>query len=127
MYFIGILFIWHIKCKSVYPVYLVYKVYRAYKIHRQTKTKWGHIKDQEWGKAMGKGKEVGAMTMVITKSSQKGLKDGWTRATFILRKDYLEKIKASAYWQRKKVKEVIDEALGAFLKGKKIRPLRSNK
>ena len=59
--------------------------------------------------------------MAMTKSSQKGLKDGWTRATFILRQDYLEKIKASAYWERKKVKEVLDEALGTYLKGKKIK------
>lgn len=65
-------------------------------------------------------------TMVIAKSSQEGLKDGWTRATFILRKDYLEKIKTFAYWKRKNIKEVMDEALGLFLKGKKIKP-RENK
>jgi hypothetical protein len=58
--------------------------------------------------------------MVMTKSSQKGLKDGWTRATFILRKNYLEKIKSSAYWERKRVKEIMDEALGIYLKGKKL-------
>jgi hypothetical protein len=28
--------------------------------------------------------------MVIANTSQKGLKDGWTRDTFILRKEYLE-------------------------------------
>jgi hypothetical protein len=33
----------------------------------------------------------------IINSSEKGLKDGWTRDTFILRKDYLEKIRALAY------------------------------
>jgi hypothetical protein len=60
--------------------------------------------------------------MVIVKSSQKGLKDGWTRATFILRKDYLERIKAFAYWKRKNIKEVMDEALGLYLRGKKIKP-----
>ena len=47
--------------------------------------------------------------MVLNKTSQKGLKDGWIRATFILRKDYLEELKALAYWERKKIKEVIDE------------------
>jgi uncharacterized protein YnzC (UPF0291/DUF896 family) len=57
-------------------------------------------------------------------SSEKGLQDGWTRNTFILRIDYLEKIKALAYWERKKVKEVVDEALGSYLKGKKIRPIK---
>jgi len=62
--------------------------------------------------------------MAMTRSSQKGLRKGWTRATFILRNDYLEKIKALAYWERKQVKEVIDEAMGAYLKGKKTKPRR---
>jgi hypothetical protein len=30
----------------------------------------------------------------LTNSSQKGLREGWTRNTFILKKKYLEKIKA---------------------------------
>ena len=60
--------------------------------------------------------------MVTIKTSQKGLKKGWTRATFILRNDYLENIKALAYWERKKVKEVVDEILESYLKGKRIKP-----
>jgi len=36
-------------------------------------------------------------TMVLDKTSEKGLQDGWTRATFILRRDYLERLRASAY------------------------------
>ena len=59
--------------------------------------------------------------MILSKTSQEGLKDGWIRATFILRKDYLEKLKASAYWERKKIKEAIDDALRLYLKGKKIK------
>lgn len=59
--------------------------------------------------------------MALNKTSQEGLKDGWTRATFILRKDYLEKLKASAYWERKKIKEMIDEALRLYLNGKKTK------
>jgi hypothetical protein len=27
----------------------------------------------------------------------------------------------TSYWERKKIKEVIDEALGSYLKGKRIR------
>ncbi|MGZ3798026.1 MAG: hypothetical protein ACXVB1_16765 [Pseudobdellovibrionaceae bacterium] len=61
----------------------------------------------------------------IISSSQKGLIDGWTRDTFILKKDYLEKIRALAYWERKKIKDVLDEALGSYLKGKKIKPDKS--
>jgi uncharacterized protein YnzC (UPF0291/DUF896 family) len=64
--------------------------------------------------------------MTARKTSEKGLQDGWTRATFILRRDYLKRLKASAYWERKKIKEVIDEALGSYLRGKKARA-RTNK
>jgi DNA-binding transcriptional regulator GbsR (MarR family) len=59
----------------------------------------------------------------IINSSEKGLKKGWTRDTFVLRKDYLEKIRALAYWKRKKVKEVIDEALESYLEGKRVKPI----
>jgi hypothetical protein len=65
--------------------------------------------------------------MVKANSLEKGLQDGWTRATFVLRKDYLNKLKAVSYWDRKKMKEVIDEALGAYLRGRKIKPLMVRK
>jgi hypothetical protein len=51
-------------------------------------------------------------------TSQRGLHKGWTRNTFILRKDYLEKIKGLAYWERKTIKDVVDEALGSYLRSK---------
>ena len=51
-------------------------------------------------------------------TSQRGLHKGWTRNTFILRKDYLEKIKGLAYWDRKTIKDVVDEALGSYLRSK---------
>lgn len=56
--------------------------------------------------------------MASIKTTQQGLQDGWTRATFILRKRHLEKLKALAYWERKTIKEVIDEALDSYLKRK---------
>jgi hypothetical protein len=59
--------------------------------------------------------------VTLNETSQKGLKDGWTRATFILRKNYLEKLKSLSYWQRRKIKDVIDEALESYLEGKRIR------
>ncbi len=65
-------------------------------------------------------------TMAMNQTSQKGLKNGWIRATFILREDYLEKLKSLSYWERKKIKEVIDEALGSYLKGKRIRKKTSS-
>lgn len=60
-------------------------------------------------------------------SLEKGLQDGWTRATFVLRKDYLEKLKAVSYWDRKKMKEVVDDALGAYLKGKRIKSISNGR
>jgi hypothetical protein len=62
--------------------------------------------------------------MTSIKTTQRGLQDGWTRATFILRKHHLEKVKALAYWERKTIKEVIDEALGAYLKEKEVERLK---
>jgi hypothetical protein len=59
--------------------------------------------------------------MATHQTTQKGLKNGWIRATFILKKDYLEKLKSLSYWERKKIKEVIDEALGSYLKEKRVR------
>ena len=61
------------------------------------------------------------LTMANANSLEKGLQDGWTRDTFILRKHHLEKIKELAYWERKTIKEVVDEALGDYLKGKRIK------
>jgi hypothetical protein len=56
--------------------------------------------------------------MASIKTTQQGLQDGWTRATFILRNQHLKELKALAYWERKTIKEVIDEALSSYLKGK---------
>jgi hypothetical protein len=47
--------------------------------------------------------------------------DKWKRATFIVRRDHLEKIKALAYWERVTATELLDRALETYLKGKEIR------
>ena len=57
-----------------------------------------------------------------TTSSSAGLKEGWTRATFIVRESVLEKAKDLAYWERKKIQEIIDEALSSGLRNKKVKP-----
>jgi len=48
---------------------------------------------------------------VVTSSSEEGTKEEETRATFIVRKDVLEKLKAIAYWERKLIKDIVAEAL----------------
>ncbi len=57
----------------------------------------------------------------MIKSSQKGLQDGWSRATFILKKEYIEKLKALSYWERTTIKEIVDEALSDYFKDKDIK------
>ena len=54
---------------------------------------------------------------VISKSSQSGLPQGWTRATFIVKEETLEKIKDLAYTERKEIKIVVNEALEEHLRG----------
>ncbi len=58
---------------------------------------------------------------VITKTSQEGLKEGWTRATFIMREHLLEKLKAQAYWERIEIKELINTIFSSYFKSSKIK------
>ncbi|MFA6066717.1 MAG: hypothetical protein WC707_06065 [Candidatus Babeliaceae bacterium] len=58
-------------------------------------------------------------TSGLANSSQKGLDDGWTRATFIVKKELLEKVKDCAYWERMTVKTIVNDALDSFFKNKK--------
>lgn len=62
----------------------------------------------------------------ITKSSQEGLQENWTRATFIIREDLLDKLKDYAYTDRRTLKEIINEMIDDYLKDKEIIE-RSNK
>jgi predicted nucleic-acid-binding protein len=54
-------------------------------------------------------------TKEITKTSQEGTKLNETRATFILNEVTLERLKAIAYWERKLIKEVINEAIRDYI------------
>jgi hypothetical protein len=56
---------------------------------------------------------------VSISTSSKGLPKGWTRATFIVRQDLVRKVKRAAYWDRKQIKDVVTEALDAYLVDKK--------
>lgn len=54
----------------------------------------------------------------ITKSTQEGTKEGEERATFIVRIPLIEKIKAIAFWDRMQIKDVVHNALEAYLNQK---------
>lgn len=60
-------------------------------------------------------------------SLQKGLPAGWTRATFIIKTEFNDKIKAIAYWDRLTVKEVMHEALAAYLQDRNVQPVQKKK
>jgi hypothetical protein len=68
-----------------------------------------------------------AKKIMDVSSVQKGLKTGETRATFIVKEDSLEKIKAIAYWDRHNIKDVVQAAIEDYImqyesKNGKIRP-----
>jgi hypothetical protein len=60
-----------------------------------------------------------SITASSATTSSKGLPEGWTRATFIVRQDLVEKVKRAAYWDRKQIKDLVTEALDAYLVDKK--------
>ncbi len=62
-----------------------------------------------------------------TDTAHAGLKPGWIRATLIVREANLAKIKALAYWERKNIKDVMDEALAAYLDTREVNSLPDNK
>ena len=66
---------------------------------------------------VGRGRPKGSKTThrEITKTSQEGTKENETRATFIVNKDQLEKLKAISYWDRLKIKDVVAKAFEEFL------------
>ena len=53
---------------------------------------------------------------VVTNTSKIGTKDNETRATFIVMEEYLDKLKAIAYWERLKIKDTINLALKDYVK-----------
>ena len=50
-------------------------------------------------------------TKIPKDTTEEGTKEGAQRATFIVREDLLEKVKAIAYWDRVKIKDVMDAAM----------------
>jgi hypothetical protein len=62
---------------------------------------------------------VSTSTSSSISTSAKGLPEGWTRATFIVRQDLVHKVKRAAYWDRRQIKDLITEALDAYLVDKK--------
>lgn len=56
-------------------------------------------------------------------TTSKGLRPGWTRATFIVREETVQQLKAVAYWDRKELKRVVEEAFRTYLGGREVKPI----
>ncbi len=65
---------------------------------------------------LGEDKDPEINKTEITKTSQIGTKPGETRATFIINEDTLEDLKALAWYERKTIKQVLNEALQGYIK-----------
>jgi hypothetical protein len=65
------------------------------------------------------GVNIPHVSVISTSTSSKGLPKGWIRATFIVRQDLVHKVKRAAYWDRRQIKDVVTEALDAYLVDKK--------
>lgn len=51
----------------------------------------------------------------VDSTSEEGTKVGETRATFILNKENLDKLKSLAYWERLSIKEVVAEMVQQYI------------
>jgi hypothetical protein len=71
-------------------------------------------------------KKIGAAVARKAKGSQKS-QEKWVRTTVMIREINHGKIKSITYWEKKGIKEVVDEALKFYLKGKKVKPLPRKK
>lgn len=64
----------------------------------------------------GKQSKHGLQSLPGKPTPQAGLPDGWTRATFIVRESQVEQLKALAYYHRRPLKDILEEALSRYLK-----------
>lgn len=69
--------------------------------------------DEQLRKQTGKGRKR-TNFREITKSTQKGLPEGWDRKTFIISEENINRIDAYAYRNHRSVKVAVNEILGAY-------------
>jgi len=56
-------------------------------------------------------------------SRRRGLKKGWIRASIVVKEEYLNKLKAYAWWERLSTRDVLNEALEQYFKDKEVKPI----
>ena len=86
-----------------------------------TQTWWGllmkKVPNDLMQRLSGKQSKLGKQGGLSSKQS----KPGYKRQTYIIKKDYIEKIKALAFWERKEITQVINELLEESLKNRKVK------
>jgi len=58
-------------------------------------------------------------------SSEVGCRPGYARRMLHMNKGQFEKLKAIAYWDRRDLKDVVEEAFTNYLKGRRVKPIPS--
>lgn len=71
-------------------------------------------------------KKISAAVARKAKAPQKE-QEKWIRTTVMIREINHGKVKSITYWEKKGIKEVVDEALKLYFKGKKVKPLPKKK
>ena len=69
--------------------------------------------------------ELQSVSSKQSNTTKAGLKPGWTRATFIIKEELVEKLRDLAWWDRKDIKDVLSDALNSYLSGKTIEPRKT--
>lgn len=72
---------------------------------------WIEGGQEETGKSKGKD------------SRKRGLKKGWIRSSIVVKEEYLNKLKAYAWWERLSTRDVLNEALEQYFKDKEVKPI----
>jgi len=49
-----------------------------------------------------------------------GLQPGWTRRTYLVREDFVDQIESLAFVERKKIKDIVNDALGSYLSRQQV-------
>jgi hypothetical protein len=87
------------------------------KQNKQSKLNKNPLHELDWIKNQV---EIELPAKYKVKTSEKGCIDSYTRATFIMRKDILLKLKNYAYTERMEIKEAINNIVEEFLKDKEV-------
>ncbi len=74
-----------------------------------------HLPEDPEKAKKGPGRPKSENTKEYESSPKEGTKENETRATFIVKEDILDKLKAIAYWERSLIKDEVNKALDVHI------------